>query len=122
MLKKLIHVEWRPLFPKAPNWSPASRWSAPVLVLGSPKTKPRPTKWGRVLWTKNLGLAELRLQERRAFPNAPAWSPLHDLKVKVLRLAEKKRSSNRRMRAQPKVKTKSKRQQQSQSDGHSHSQ
>jgi conjugative relaxase-like TrwC/TraI family protein len=121
MRKKLMHVEWRPLFPQAPNWSPASRWSAPVLVLGSPKTKPRPTKWGRVLWTKNLGLAELRLQERRAFPNAPAWSPLHDLKVKVLRLAEKKRSFSRR-RAQPKVKTKSKRQHQSRSDGHSQSQ
>lgn len=91
-----------------------------MLVLGSPKTKPRPTKWGRVLWTKNLGLAELRLQERRAFPNAPAWSPLHDLKVKVLRFAEKGRDSRRWPRAQPQ--TKSKRRQPSQRDGYSHSQ
>ena len=91
-----------------------------MLVLGNPK--PRRSKWGRVLWTKKLGSAELRLQERRAFPKAPKWSPVHDLKFRALRYVEKPPEWLRRLRPLPKMKSKSKDQTQSKSDGHSHSQ
>ena len=37
----LVSVEWHRLFPKAPKWSPARYWKAPVVVLGQPRRSRR---------------------------------------------------------------------------------
>ena len=86
-LKGPVRVEWRRLFPKAPSWSPARKWKAPRLVLDRPQARrPRPRQWGRVLWSKNLIVGEVRVQKRRLFPKAPHWSPARKLTLPVVRV------------------------------------
>jgi hypothetical protein len=80
-----IHVEWRPLFPKAPSWSPLKNLKAPVIAIGN-----RSRRWDKILWRRNLILGELRLQQRLLFPRAPDWSPVHGLKLPALRFVPKK--------------------------------
>jgi hypothetical protein len=78
-----LHVEWQPMFPKAPWWSPARRWRGPVLVRRRRRPPPR---WGRVLWRKRLLVGEVRVQQRRLFPKAPGWSPARRLTLPAVRV------------------------------------
>jgi len=82
--RSFIHVEWRPLFPKAPSWSPLKNLKAPVIEIGN-----RPRRWGKIVSRKDAGLVEFRVQERLLFPRAPKWSPLHGLKAPALRFKGK---------------------------------
>ena len=84
-------IERRPLFPKAPAWSPAQKLRLPVIAV-----RDRPCKWGGVEWKKPLWSAgrrelEFRIQERRLFPKAPKWSPFHNLSLPALRVAPAQR-------------------------------
>ena len=80
----LIHVEWQPVFPKAPFWSPFKKWKIPVLAMGR-----RPQRWGYIQWKKKLPLYEVRVQDRFLFPRAPRWSPLHGIKNPALRFVRR---------------------------------
>lgn len=91
-----VHWENPCLFPKAP-WESLAALRTAVLRLGRP---PRPWTeilWRRTIWDPELQLGpfrlfpavELRIQQRRLFPNAPQWSPLHGVQLPALRLAKK---------------------------------
>lgn len=83
----LLQVGWQPIFPKAPAWSPAKKWKAPVLVLDRQRPPAQqPRKWGRVVWSQDLVVGEVRVQQRRLFPKAPAWSPARKLTLPVVRV------------------------------------
>ena len=86
-----FRVEWRTLFPNAPSWSPVRGWKLPVIT--SPK--PHYQKWGYIEWKKSLQIAsikfgESRVQQRRLFPHAPKWSPVHGLSFPALRFLRAK--------------------------------
>jgi len=80
--EKLVRVEWKEAFKKAPFWSPAKLVKAPVIVIGNPKTFRR---WGNILRERNSSLGKARIQEKFIFPNAPRWSPFHTWKLPALR-------------------------------------
>jgi hypothetical protein len=80
-----VHVEWRQLFPKAPLISPVRKIKAPVLVIGDKKQFRR---WENIKGRKDLGVLQLRLQERNLFPNAPKWNPLSKAKIPLPRLVK----------------------------------
>jgi len=82
--------EWRPLFPKAPSWSPARFAKVPAIALPDPKPR-----WGKVHSEWNLRIAKLRIQNRRLFPDAPKFNPLHKLEVPAFRLTSFPGSSDR---------------------------
>lgn len=86
--KGFVRVEWRRLFPNAPGWSPASKLTAPVIVVGH-----RDPRWRRVRWRKDLKLFEVRVQDRVLFRHAPKWSPFHGLTAPTLRFAAGKSQS-----------------------------
>ena len=88
-LKSPVRIEWQRLFPKAPAWSPARKWKAPGLVLNRPPARrAKPRQWGRVLWSKNLIVGEVRVQKRQLFPKAPQWSPARKLTLPVVRVVQ----------------------------------
>lgn len=80
-----IRVEWRRLFPKAPQWSPASKLKAPVIVVGH-----RDPRWWSMRWKLNLPIGELRVQDRILFRNVPQWHPLYGLTAPALRFTLRK--------------------------------
>ena len=85
-----FRVEWRTLFPKAPHWSPGRGWKLPIITF----PKPQYQKWGYIEWKKSLQIAsinfgEFRVQQRRLFPHAPKWSPVHGLSFPALRFLSK---------------------------------
>ena len=82
-----LRYEWRPLFPRAPFWSPARKWKAPVIVIGPPRQPRR--YWGHIIWSKITPMGELRVQKKLLFPYAPWWSPARQLELPALRLVEK---------------------------------
>ncbi|MBI5386440.1 MAG: relaxase domain-containing protein [Verrucomicrobia bacterium] len=84
-----VRVEWRRLFPRAPFWSPARHWKAPVIVIGRRGRRIPPARWGKTLWRKDLGLGELRVQQRRLFPQAPGWSPARQWTLPAFRIVPK---------------------------------
>ena len=79
----VLHWELRRIFPKA-YWKWARELRLNVLCLGNP-----PRHWTETRWKKEWGRFELRLQERRLFPHAPRWNPLHGLQFPALRLRRK---------------------------------
>ena len=86
-----FRVEWRTLFPKVPGWSPVRGWKLPVITF--PKSHYQ--KWGYIEWKKTLQIAsirfgEFRVQQRRLFPHAPKWSPVHGLSFPALRFLSQK--------------------------------
>jgi conjugative relaxase-like TrwC/TraI family protein len=109
----LVSVEWRRLFPKAPKWSPARYWKAPVVVLGHASPKPR--KWGAVRWQQRFLFLEARVQQRRLFPKAPKWSPVRNWSLPALRLIANGSSSTAATRPEKTRQKKDKDQSQSQS-------
>jgi hypothetical protein len=115
-LPRLLHVEWRRLFDQTPwlktrgqflyrehyrpfpdaPWGPARnlrlrrlRIETPRLALGAQKQPYRP-KWWEITWKRDLVVGELRVQQRRLFPNAPKWSPLHGRSLPALRFTTRK--------------------------------
>ena len=76
-----FRFQWRPLFPKAPFWSLARFAKVPAISFPDPKSG-----WGAVRSERSLWLAKLRIQNRRLFPNAPKFNPLHKLEIPVPRL------------------------------------
>jgi conjugative relaxase-like TrwC/TraI family protein len=85
--RSLYRTEWRPLFPYAPRWSPVRDLRTPRIVL---RNKAR--KWGKIYYSKQIpriggATLEFRIQERRIFAKAPAWSPASKLHFKALRFA-----------------------------------
>lgn len=80
--EKLYQVQWVPLFPKAPCWSPFSLVKVPEISAGG-----RPRHWGRVIGRKEFMNVELRVQMRRLFPNLPAWHTGSKIQLPALRFA-----------------------------------
>jgi conjugative relaxase-like TrwC/TraI family protein len=86
---KLLRQIWHQPFPNA-WWGPARRMRLPGLAVELPRLKlgqgfhfqPR---WRHILWKRRLMGGELRVQERRLFPHAPQWSPLHHLRLPAVR-------------------------------------
>lgn len=117
--KPFIRVEWKHLFPKAPGWSPASKWKAPVVVIG-----PRDPRWWSIRWKLNLKVAELRIQDRVVFPNAASWTGLRGLTLPAFRLTRKKskfKNKSKRQRQEPtRSRSTSESRSQSKDQGHSH--
>jgi len=117
----LVSVEWRRVFPYAPKWSPARYWKAPVVVLGRPRMKA--SRWGTIRWQWRFGSTEVRVQNRRLFPNAPQWSPARKLSLPALRLLRKTDRVKETVRSEKswqkkQQKKKAKKQSQSQSQSH----
>ncbi len=91
-----VHVEIPRLFPKA-LWKPLRKLRASVVRLGKPPRKWTDTWWKRTVWPFELRVGgfrlfpavELRVQQRRWFPGAPEWSPLHGLYLPAFRLTLK---------------------------------
>ena len=75
----LGRLEFRKLFPKAPDWNPFHDLRIPTLVFGDPVRK-----WGKieskVILVKIPGFMqhELRIQQKHLFPTVPKWNPLHN--------------------------------------------
>jgi conjugative relaxase-like TrwC/TraI family protein len=94
---RFYRVEYRPLFPRAVVWNPAKNIKLPVIAF-----RDRPQKWGYISWKKELWTAagegkELRIQERRLFPKAPKWSPIHGLSLPALRVGKKSEDYSKQM-------------------------
>ena len=89
-----LHVETPRLFPKSPI-SPIKWLRAPKLALGD-----KPNKWGDIRWKKDLVIGELRIQQRRLFPRADRWSPLHKLALPALHFSLKKSKWEQRKQSQ----------------------
>lgn len=83
-----IHVEWSPLFPKAPFWSPFQKITYPAVIVGNDNGKYW-RGWGKTRSRRSLVAAELRVQMKRIFSRAPRWSPAHLLKLPALRIDRK---------------------------------
>ena len=80
----LFRVESRQLFPKAASLA-LRKLRTRRLVLFNP-----PRYWGKVRWTVNLLVCELRAQEKFLAPHSPGWSPFHNWRVPVLRITAEK--------------------------------
>ncbi len=82
--RSFLHVERPRLFPHSPiaalKWLRVSK-----LALGD-----KPSKWGDIRWKKDLVIGELRVQQRRLFPQADRWSPLHKLTLPALHFSFQK--------------------------------
>lgn len=84
--QSFFRVEWRTLFRNAPSWSPFKNMRVPIFsILLSDHQK-----WGFIKWKLDLHLAgfklgEFRVQDRRLFPHAPRWNPLHKASLPALR-------------------------------------
>ena len=89
-----LHVETPRLFPKSPI-SPIKWIRVPKLALGD-----KPIKWGDIRWKKNLIIGELRIQQRRLFPRADRWSPLHKMALPALHFSFKKSKWEQRKQSQ----------------------
>lgn len=92
--RQFVLTQWQHPFPGA-LWGPARKLRLPVLVVALPRLSigARPEyspRWWKVYWKKDLGLAELRLQQRFLFPHAPDWSPFRRLSVPTFRFATQK--------------------------------
>ena len=80
--------------PEAPASTESGTLTAALVRPPRPWTE---VLWRRTIWNPELQLGpfrlfpavELRIQERRLFPNAPQWSPLHGVQFPALRLAKK---------------------------------
>jgi len=112
--KSFIRVEWKRLFPKAPNWSPASKLTAPVIVVGH-----RDPRWWSIRWKKDLKLFEVRVQDRLLFRNAPRWSPFYGMTAPALHFTLKK-SKWKAMKRSHESKRSAQEKGQSKDHGHSH--
>lgn len=106
----LIRAEWRYLVPKAPDWSPVSKWKVPKIVIGWHKPK-----WGHVHKRRVVGNVVIKTQEKFLFPNAPKWSPLHKVSLPAWRFQtvagerKRKRLWERKHMGEPFMKKPSKR-------------
>jgi hypothetical protein len=94
-------LQKRRLFPRAPEWNPASKLELPALrvvanYIAPPAARQNPPlPWGSILWTKDLVLFELRVQKRRVFPLARPDTKAKALEFPALRLARKSPESER---------------------------
>jgi hypothetical protein len=59
------------------------------VALGARK-RPHQRQWWKIYWKRDLGVGELRVQERVLFPQAPKWSPLHGRSLPALRFTTRK--------------------------------
>ena len=109
-----IRIEWKQLFPKAPNWSPARKLKAPVIVVGN-----RDPRWWTIKWKKDFKLFEVRLQDRILFRNAPQWSPFYGRTALALRFTLKK-SKWKAFKPSHKSKRPAQKNAKSKDQGHSH--
>ena len=92
--RRFIALEYKQLFPLAP-WARARKLKLPVVAVELPRIaigrrKTVRPKWWTIRWKRNLILAELRVQSRPVFPNAPKWNPAHRLAPSALRITAKK--------------------------------
>ncbi|HRY49984.1 MAG TPA: MobF family relaxase [Candidatus Paceibacterota bacterium] len=109
--KPFLRVQWRRVFGNPQPWVPARqrflsletkqlfpfsplrvirKLRIPVIAMELPgigigRQKPFQARWGSILWKRYLALGELRVQERRLFPNAPQWSPARHLTASTIR-------------------------------------
>lgn len=83
-----VRIEWSPLFPNAPFWSPFQKTTYPAVVVGNDNGKYW-RGWGKTRSRRSLVAAELRVQMKRLFSRAPRWSPAHLLKLPALRIDRK---------------------------------
>ncbi len=87
-----LRVQRRRLFPDAPKWNPLQGFKLPALRVvrpaGSGREPPLP-KWRGLRWKANLGLGELRIQNRQPFRRAPNWSPVRRLEIPALHLTQR---------------------------------
>jgi conjugative relaxase-like TrwC/TraI family protein len=93
--KFLFRLEWKPIFPSAPRWNPASKLRTPRIVVFN-----KPRKWGEIYYSKPIPAffgpkKEFRIQERRLFPKAPGWSPFSKMSVKAMRVAPYREHAHR---------------------------
>jgi len=115
-LPRLVHVEWRRLFDHTPWlksrgkflytethrpfargwWRPAREFQLPRVRVELPRValgarkRPYQRQWWKIYWKRDLGVGELRVQERVLFPQAPKWSPLHGRSLPALRFTTQK--------------------------------
>lgn len=107
-----IRAEWRYLVPKAPDWSPVSKWKVPKIVIGWHK----PT-WGHVHKRRVIGNVVIKTQQKFLFPKAPKWSPLYKVSLPAWRFQtvagelKRKRLWERRHMGEPFMKKPGKREQ-----------
>ena len=87
---KFVYTETFQPFAKS-WWRPARelrltrvRVELPQIRLGSRSRRFQP-KWWEIYWKANLGIGELRVQQRFLFPHAPRWSPLQGLSLPAVR-------------------------------------
>jgi conjugative relaxase-like TrwC/TraI family protein len=104
-----IRVQMREPFSKAWGLNPASKVKVPSIRIVPwriklfeplpPHKRPRP----KVLWQKNLILADLKLENTQLFPWVPRWSPLQKAMFPRLKLRRKSRSSRSESESQKKA-------------------
>jgi conjugative relaxase-like TrwC/TraI family protein len=92
--QRVLSVRKKQLFSLAPSErirkaaAPAVVGELPrVTLLKAPRYQPR---WWTMYWKKNLGLAELRIQERFIAPGASKWSPFFGKSFPAFRLTLRK--------------------------------
>jgi hypothetical protein len=101
----LGRLEYRKLFPKAPDWNPFHDLRIPTLVFGDPVRK-----WGKieskVILVKIPGVMqhELRIQQKHLFPTVPKWNPLHKITFPALRLVAKPSQSDAKVNLKENIK------------------
>ena len=74
-------IRWHYLFPEAPKWSPAHKWTLPSLHLGPRARRDSRPNWRNIHWKAKSTLAEFRIQTWAPFPKA--WKCTHADKLSV---------------------------------------
>lgn len=87
--KAVYRIEWKKVFWKAPALSPFSKIRTPRFVIRN-----NPRRWGKVrvrqrFWGIGPTQKEIRIQDRKVFPNVPSWNPLSQIAVPAVRMAKK---------------------------------
>ncbi|MCL4180504.1 MAG: relaxase domain-containing protein [Verrucomicrobia bacterium] len=104
---KVVSITRKQLFPLAPAKRlreihvPALAAELPRVVLRQPR--PYQPRWWTIRRKWNLGLGELRIQDRNLFPKAAEWNPLHRVRIPAFRLtAHKSKWQPKHREAKPK--------------------
>lgn len=83
-----VRVQKRIIASKAPKWSPFYKMTIPALRYGKMRVREWEA-WGNTKGKIDLGVGELRLQQRKLFPRAMPWNPAKNIKVSLPRFVEK---------------------------------
>jgi conjugative relaxase-like TrwC/TraI family protein len=87
--RRVLYAQWRRLFPTSPV-AALRNLKLPVLVAQLPRVAvgpggPYKPRWWSIKWKRGWLFGEMRVQERKLFPKAPKWSPLHKLSFPAFR-------------------------------------